>query len=147
MEGVIDFAMREILTSGGSYTYGLTECMRVNDHLLSKSQFTKYAPELLMDGRTRSGTPIYIQLLGQEKNWMAENGNYTNSLSNIGGANTDKDHYTIEATGGSTFLITATAKGAQTSDTDCNVYTIDNFGRKLAKKSDTFDNSQKCRGS
>tara|TARA_R110002096_G_scaffold309403_4_gene504037 strand:- start:69543 stop:70478 length:936 start_codon:yes stop_codon:yes gene_type:complete len=73
MEGVIDFAMREILTSGGSYTYGLTEFMRVNDHLLSKSQFTKYAPELLMDGRTRSGTPIYIQLLGQEKNWMAEN--------------------------------------------------------------------------
>lgn len=73
MEGVIDFAMREILTSGGSYSYGLTEFMRVNDHLLSKSQFTKYAPELLTDGRTHSGTPIYIQLLGQDKNWMAEN--------------------------------------------------------------------------
>ena len=73
MEGVIDFAMREILTSGESYSYGLTEFMRVNDHLLSKSQFIKYAPELLTDGRTHSGTPIYIQLLGQDKNWMAEN--------------------------------------------------------------------------
>ena len=41
MEGVIDFAMREILTSGESYSYGLTEFMRVNDHLLSKSQFIK----------------------------------------------------------------------------------------------------------
>jgi len=73
MEGVIDFAMREILTSGGSYSYGLTEFMRVNDHLLSKSQFIKYAPELLTGGKTRSGTPIYIQLLGQNKSWMAEN--------------------------------------------------------------------------
>lgn len=73
MEGVIDFAMREILTFDGSYSYGLTEFMRVNDHLHSKSQFTRYAPELLTNGKTQSGTPIYIQLLGQDKNWMAEN--------------------------------------------------------------------------
>lgn len=82
-----------------------------------------------------------------EENWMAENGVYTNDLTKIGGASTEDDHYTITATGGSTFLITATAKGAQVSDTDCNVYTIDNVGRKLAKKSDTSDNSQKCWGS
>ena len=82
-----------------------------------------------------------------EENWMAENGVYTSDLTKIGGTTTDEDHYTIIATGGSTFLITATAKGAQTSDTDCNVYTIDNVGRKLAKKSDTTDNSQKCWGS
>ena len=82
-----------------------------------------------------------------EENWMAENGVYTNDLTKIGGATTDEDHYSISASGGSTFLITATTKGSQTSDTDCNVYTIDNIGRKLAKKSDTSDNSQKCWGS
>ena len=82
-----------------------------------------------------------------EENWMAENGVYTNDLTKIGGTTTDEDHYNIQATGGSTFLITATAKGAQVSDEDCNVYTIDNVGRKLATKSDTSDNSQKCWGS
>ncbi len=82
-----------------------------------------------------------------EENWMAENGVYTNDLTKIGGTTTDEDHYTITATGGSTFLITATVKGAQVSDTDCSVYTIDNVGRKLATKSDTSDNSQKCWGS
>jgi len=75
MEGVIDFAMREQLTAGGSYDHAVTEFIRVNDHLLSKSQFIKYAPELLRGGRTVSGTPVYIQLLGQDKNWMAENAN------------------------------------------------------------------------
>lgn len=85
-----------------------------------------------------------------EENWMAEKGSYTNDKLKLGGNTTEEDHYTIVATvtgGGSGFLITATTKGAQTSDTDCNVYSIDNVGRKLATKSDTSDNSQKCWGS
>lgn len=73
MEGVIDFAMREILTAGGSYDHAVTEFMRVNDHLLSKSQFLKFSPELECGGATEAGTPVYIQLLGQDKHWMAEN--------------------------------------------------------------------------
>lgn len=75
MEGVIDFAMREILTAGGSYSHAVTEFMRVNDHLHSKAQFYKYSPELLTSGATKSGTPVYVQLLGQHKDWMAENAN------------------------------------------------------------------------
>lgn len=73
MEGVIDFAMRELLTAGGSYDHAVTEFMRVNDHLLSKSQFIKYSLELKNGGMTRAGTPVYIQLLGHDKSWMAEN--------------------------------------------------------------------------
>lgn len=73
MEGVIDFAMRELLTAGGSYDHAVTEFMRVNDHLLSKSQFLKFSPELENGGMTSAGTKVYIQLLGQDKNWMAEN--------------------------------------------------------------------------
>ncbi|MBT5074643.1 MAG: tRNA dihydrouridine(16) synthase DusC [Kordiimonadaceae bacterium] len=73
MEGVIDFAMREILTESGSYDHAVTEFIRVNDHLLSKSSFHKYSPELLKGGQTKSGTSVYIQLLGQHKDWMAEN--------------------------------------------------------------------------
>ena len=73
MEGVIDFVMREILTASGAYDYAVTEFLRVNDHLLSESQFYKYSPELTNNGNTTAGTPVYIQLLGQDKNWLAEN--------------------------------------------------------------------------
>ena len=81
-----------------------------------------------------------------EENWMAENGVYTATLANLGGATTGRDHYTITATGGATFLITATAKASQTADTDCAIFTIDNLGRKLAQQSDATDNSSRCWG-
>ncbi len=73
MEGVIDFAMREILTGLGGYDHAVTEFIRINDHLLPNKTFYKYAPELLHGGNTKSGTPVYIQLLGQHPNLMAEN--------------------------------------------------------------------------
>lgn len=73
MEGVIDFAMREILTESGAYDYALTEFIRINDTILPKKVFHKYAPELKTDGKTKSRTPVYIQILGQHPNWMAEN--------------------------------------------------------------------------
>lgn len=73
MEGVIDFAMREILTADGAYDHAVTEFIRVSSHVLSKKQFYKYSPELLTNGKTKSGTPVYIQLLGQNPELMAEN--------------------------------------------------------------------------
>ena len=73
MEGVIDFAMREILTGLGGYDHAVTEFIRINDHLLPNKTFYKYAPELLHGGNIKSGTPVYIQLLGQHPNLMAEN--------------------------------------------------------------------------
>ena len=81
-----------------------------------------------------------------EENWMAENGVYTNDRTKLGGNTTEHDLYAITATGGSTFSITATAKGGQASDTDCASFTIDSVGRKTAKKSDNTDNSDKCWG-
>ncbi|MDG1997375.1 MAG: tRNA-dihydrouridine synthase, partial [Emcibacteraceae bacterium] len=73
MEGVIDFAMREILTTSGAYDHAVTEFIRINDALLPEHSFYKYAPELLSGGKTKSGTPVYLQILGQHPNWMAEN--------------------------------------------------------------------------
>lgn len=73
MEGVIDFAMREILTGHGGYDHAVTEFIRINDHLLPNKTFYKYSPELRHGGKTKSGTPVYIQLLGQHPNLMAEN--------------------------------------------------------------------------
>lgn len=81
-----------------------------------------------------------------EENWMAEHGVYTAVKTNIGGDTTEHNLYTITVTGGPTFSITAAAKGAQTSDSDCVSYTIDSVGRKTALDSDSNDNSGKCWG-
>lgn len=73
MEGVVDHLMREMLTEIGGFDLCITEFVRVVDQLLPKRVFTRLCPELLQDGKTRSGTPVRVQLLGQEPNWLAEN--------------------------------------------------------------------------
>lgn len=73
MEGVVDHLMREMLTEIGGFDLCITEFVRVVDQLLPKRVFTRLCPELLQDGKTRSGTPVRVQLLGQEPEWLAEN--------------------------------------------------------------------------
>lgn len=73
MEGVVDHLMREMLTEIGGFDLCITEFVRVVDQLLPKRVFTRLCPELLQDGKTRSGTPVRVQLLGQEPQWLAEN--------------------------------------------------------------------------
>ena len=73
MEGVVDGLMRAILTSINHYDMCITEFIRVVDRLVPKHSFLKLCPELNTNGKTASGTPIRVQLLGQEPNWMAEN--------------------------------------------------------------------------
>jgi tRNA-dihydrouridine synthase C len=64
MEGVTDHPMREILTGLGGYSRCVTEFLRVTDHEYPKRVFTRICPELATGGVTRSGTPVYVQLLG-----------------------------------------------------------------------------------
>lgn len=73
MEGVLDPLMRELLTEINDYDLCVTEFVRVVDQLLPRRTFHKLCPELRQGGRTRSGTPVRIQLLGQDPHWMAEN--------------------------------------------------------------------------
>ncbi len=73
MEGVVDHLMREMLTEIGGFDLCITEFVRVVDQLLPKRVFTRLCPELLQDGKTLSGTPVRVQLLGQEPHWLAEN--------------------------------------------------------------------------
>ena len=73
MEGVVDFVMRDMLTSVGSYALCVTEFVRVTSQLYKPSLFYKYCPELKSGSKTPSGTPVVIQLLGQDPDWMAEN--------------------------------------------------------------------------
>ncbi|CCN48311.1 tRNA-dihydrouridine synthase C [Vibrio nigripulchritudo MADA3029] len=73
MEGVLDHLMREILTNINDYDLCVTEFVRVVDQVLPDHVFTRICPEILTGSKTKAGTPVRTQLLGQEPNWMAEN--------------------------------------------------------------------------
>lgn len=73
MDGVLDPLMRGLLSQINPYDLCVTEFVRVVDMLLPKRTFYKLAPELLQGGKTASGTPVRIQLLGQSPEWLAEN--------------------------------------------------------------------------
>lgn len=73
MEGVIDHTMRELLTSLGGIDRCVTEFVRVTDLLLPARVFRRLCPELDKGGKTPSGVPVYVQLLGGQASVMAEN--------------------------------------------------------------------------
>ncbi|QSX31303.1 tRNA-dihydrouridine synthase [Shewanella cyperi] len=73
MEGVVDHLMREILSAINPYDLLVTEFVRVVDQLLPEKVYYRLCPELLQGGTTRAGTPVRVQILGQEPGWMAEN--------------------------------------------------------------------------
>ncbi|MBR9728960.1 tRNA dihydrouridine(16) synthase DusC [Shewanella intestini] len=73
MEGVVDDHMRDLLSSINPYDLVVTEFVRVVNQLLPDKVYYKLCPELHHGGKTPSGTPVRVQLLGQHPQWMAEN--------------------------------------------------------------------------
>ncbi|MGF1758977.1 tRNA dihydrouridine(16) synthase DusC [Photobacterium sagamiensis] len=84
MEGVLDHLMREMLTEINDYDLCVTEFVRITDRLLPNSVFYRLCPELHNDGKTPAGTPVRVQLLGQEPQWMAENAHRAINLGSAG---------------------------------------------------------------
>jgi tRNA-dihydrouridine synthase C len=73
MEGVLDPLMRGLICSINKYDLCITEFIRIVDQLLPKHVFHRICPELNNSSLTDCNTPVRIQLLGQEPDWMAEN--------------------------------------------------------------------------
>lgn len=73
MEGVMDPLMRQIFTQISQYDLCVTEFVRVINQCLPDKVFHRLCPELNQGGKTLSGTPVRVQLLGQDPDWMAEN--------------------------------------------------------------------------
>ncbi len=73
MEGVVDWVLRDVLTSIGGIDRCVTEFIRVTDELVPKKVFYRYCPELKTNSRTRAGTPVFVQLLGGHPQPLAEN--------------------------------------------------------------------------
>ncbi|MBX2869148.1 MAG: tRNA-dihydrouridine synthase [Acidiferrobacterales bacterium] len=72
MEGVIDASMRRMLSAIGGYNRCVTEFIRVTNSVVPTKVFHRLCPELMEGGRTKSGTPVYIQLLGSDHGRMAK---------------------------------------------------------------------------
>ena len=65
MQGVLDPFVRQLLTEVNDYDLCITEFVRVVDQLLPEKVFYRLCPELKNQGFTSSGTPVRVQLLGQ----------------------------------------------------------------------------------
>ncbi len=73
MEGVMDHYMRELLSSIGGYDLCVTEFVRVIELRLPAKVFRRLSPEIDNGSQTSNGTPVRIQLLGQNPNCLAMN--------------------------------------------------------------------------
>lgn len=73
MEGLADCVLRDVLTGVGGYDGAVTEFVRVSGTLLPEKTFRRICPELDYASRTRSGTPVVVQLLGSDPQCLAEN--------------------------------------------------------------------------
>lgn len=84
MEGVVDHTMRELLTTLGGIDRCVTEFVRVTETLLPPRVFKRLCPELDNGGRTSTGVPVYVQLLGGQATVVAENAARAAELGALG---------------------------------------------------------------
>lgn len=81
MEGLADYVLRDVLTSTGGFDGCVSEFVRVTGSVLPTRVYERETPEVLGGGCTPHGTPMVIQLLGSDPDWMARNAAHAASLS------------------------------------------------------------------
>ncbi len=89
MDGLTDTYAREILTAIGGFDLCVTEFLRVTDTLFPQRVFLRRFPELKPGenqkiSHTRSGVPVFLQLLGSDPQAMAENAAKAAALGSMG---------------------------------------------------------------
>lgn len=73
MEGLTDPLMRDLLSATGAFDWCVTEFIRITDSVLPKNTFYLACPELENGGKTAAGTPVHVQLLGNNPDMLAAN--------------------------------------------------------------------------
>ena len=73
MEGLLDFVLRDVLTTIGGADRCVSEFIRITGSLLPDKVYLRTMPELLHASRTAAGTPVRAQLLGSDPASMAAN--------------------------------------------------------------------------
>ncbi len=72
MQGLTDAPMRAYQSQSGAFTFAVSEFLRVSGDVPPVKQFLRHVPELLNGGRTPSGLPVQVQLLGGDPGRMAQ---------------------------------------------------------------------------
>ena len=72
MEGVTDWPMRVLLTQRGGFSHCVSEFIRISHELIPDKIFLKSIPELKSGGKTPSGVPVQVQLLGGDARKLGE---------------------------------------------------------------------------
>jgi len=80
MDGLTDHIMRETLTRIGGIDVCVTEFVRITSALLPEKVYYRMCPELRHGGKTLSGVPVRIQLLGSDPLCLADNAALASSL-------------------------------------------------------------------
>ena len=65
--------MRDLLTRAGGFDGCVSEFIRVTGSVMPSRVYEREAPEVLNGARTPGGTPMVVQLLGSDPDWMARN--------------------------------------------------------------------------
>jgi tRNA-dihydrouridine synthase C len=84
MEGLADYVLRDVLTHAGAFDGCVSEFIRITGSMLPTRVYEREAPEILQASVTASGTPMVIQLLGSDPDWMARNAAHAATLSPYG---------------------------------------------------------------
>lgn len=84
MEGLADVYLRRLITAQGGFDRVVSEFVRVVDQRLPERVFYQICPELMQAGRTDSGTPVRVQLLGNHLDAMAANARRAVALGSDG---------------------------------------------------------------
>jgi tRNA-dihydrouridine synthase C len=72
MDGVTDAPMRALQGECRAFTFAVSEFVRVAGSVPRRTVFHRHVPELLAGGRTPTGLPVQVQLLGGDPARMAE---------------------------------------------------------------------------
>ena len=73
MEGLVDHHMRTLLSRDNGFDHCVTEFLRVTTLLLPERAFHRICPEHSNNWKTPSGTPVHLQLLGNDVSAMTDN--------------------------------------------------------------------------
>lgn len=72
MDGITDAPMRAFQGASGAFSYAVSEFIRVSIQALPTKVFLRAVPELANGGRTPTGLPVQVQILGGDPGRMAQ---------------------------------------------------------------------------
>ena len=81
MEGLADYVLRDVFTGIGGYDGAVSEFVRVSGSVLPRRTYERICPEVMNGCQTPVGTPMVIQLLGSDPDWLGLNAEQASALS------------------------------------------------------------------